>query len=85
MRRKMLKRTCAVVLSMALAVTGVNVDGIYTAAAENRETVQDETKITAEQKEEARKEDEKVREELDDSKLEGQDIFRMAKEVYEQK
>ena len=68
MRRKMLKRTCAVVLSMALAVTGVNVDGIYTAAAENRETVQDETKITAEQKEEARKEDEKVREELKKTK-----------------
>ena len=35
MRRKMLKRTCAVVLSMALAVTGVNVDGIYSACTLN--------------------------------------------------
>ena len=51
MRRKMLKSICAVVLSIALTVTGVNVDGIYNAVAGSQETVQKETKITAEQKE----------------------------------
>lgn len=64
MKRKMLKSICAVVLSMALAVTGLNTNGICKVAAGNRETVQEETKITAEQKEKAQKEDEKVREEL---------------------
>ena len=39
MRRKMLKSICAVVLSIALTVTGVNVDGIYNAVAGSQETV----------------------------------------------
>lgn len=69
MRRKMLKSICAVVLSIALTVTGVNVDGIYNAVAGSQETVQKETKITAEQKEKAQKEDEKVREKLKQTKL----------------
>lgn len=68
MRRKMLKSTCAVVLSIALTVTGVNVDGIYTTAGK-QETVQGETKITVAQKEKARKEDAKVREELKQTKI----------------
>ena len=69
MKKRMLKSTCAVVLSMALSVTGLNADGIYNAAAGNRETVQKEITITAAQKEEARKEDEKVREELKQTKI----------------
>ena len=68
MKKRMLKSTCAVVLSIALSVTGLNSDIIYTAAG-NRETVQKEITITAAQKEEARKEDEKVREELKQTKI----------------
>lgn len=60
MIRKMLKSTYAVVLSMALAVTGVNVDGIYNVAASSRETVQEEMKIITEQKEEAKREKRRV-------------------------
>ena len=60
MIRKMLKSTYAVVLSMALAVTGVNVDGIYNVAASSRETVKDEMKIITEQKEEAKREERRV-------------------------
>ena len=60
MIRKMLKSTYAVVLSMTLAVTGVNVDGIYNVAASSRETVKDEMKIITEQKEEAKREKRRV-------------------------
>lgn len=60
MIRKMLKSTYAVVLSMALAVTGVNVDGIYNVAASSRETVKDEMKIITEQNEEAKREKRRV-------------------------
>lgn len=60
MIRKMLKSTYAVVLSMALAVTGVNVDGIYNVAASSWETVKDEMKIITEQKEEAKREKRRV-------------------------
>lgn len=69
LKRSMLKRACAVVLSMALAVTGLNVNGIYNVTAGCHETVQSEMKITAAQKEEARKEDAKVREKLKQTKL----------------
>lgn len=56
----MLKSTYAVVLSMALAVTGVNVDEIYNVAASSWETVKDEMKIITEQKEEAKREKRRV-------------------------
>ena len=69
MRRKMLKSTCAVVLSIALAVTGLNIDGICNVEANNQEAVQNELKVTAAQKEEAQKEDEKVREKLKQTKI----------------
>ena len=69
LKRSMLKSTCAVVLSMALAVTGLNVDGICNVEADSQEAVQNELKITAAQKEEARKEDAKVREKLKQTKI----------------
>lgn len=69
LKRSMLKSTCAVVLSMALAVTGLNVDGICNVEADSQEAVQNELKITAAQKEEAKKEDAKVREKLKQTKI----------------
>jgi hypothetical protein len=44
------------------------VDGIYNAVSGSQETVRNEIKITAKQKEEAKKEDAKVREKLKETK-----------------
>ena len=68
MRRKMLKSTVAIVLSIALAVTGLNTDIISQAASITQKVTQEESKITAKQKEDAKREDEKVKEKLKDTK-----------------
>ena len=54
MRRKMLKSTVAIVLSIALAVTGLNTDIISQAASITQKVTQEESKITAKQKEDAK-------------------------------
>lgn len=68
MMRKMLKSTTAIVLAIALIVTGLNVDMVSPAADINQKVTQKEFKITAKQKEEAKKEDAKVREKLKETK-----------------
>ena len=64
----MLKSTVAIVLSIALAVTGLNTDIISQAASITQKVTQEESKITAKQKEDAKREDEKVKEKLKDTK-----------------
>ena len=55
MMKKMLKRTIAIGLSVALAVTGVKADGICKVKADDQKEVRSETKITAQQKKGSRK------------------------------
>lgn len=68
MRRKMLKSLVVIVLSIVLAVTGLNLDTISRAASIAQKVSKEESKITAKQKEEAKREDEKVKEKLKNTK-----------------
>ena len=68
MMKRILKSTTAIVLAIALIVTGFNVDMVSPAADINQKVTQKEFKITAKQKEEAQKEDAKVREKLKETK-----------------
>lgn len=67
-RERILKSTIAIVLSIVLTITGLNVDMKSYAVSTKQEVVKDDLKITNKQKEEAKQEDAKVSRNLEEIK-----------------